>query len=81
MLKLKRSPGASIRGSHPLKGAKGGAPSVVAIQSRKGWASPPIKNINAKIVQTALIREELEQSLREPGLGQTTTRANRTGGS
>src|SRR4051812_32678778 len=41
ILELKTSPCASVLGSHPLKGAKGGAPSAVAIQSRKGWASPP----------------------------------------
>jgi hypothetical protein len=32
---------ASVRGSHPLKGAKGGAPSVVVISARKGWATRP----------------------------------------
>jgi hypothetical protein len=41
MLKLTTSHGASVKGSHPLKIAKGGASSVVVVQARKGWATPP----------------------------------------
>jgi hypothetical protein len=42
MLKLTTSHGASVRGSHPLKIAKGGASSVVVVKVWKGWATPPL---------------------------------------
>ncbi len=45
MLKLGTSRGAGVRGSHPLKTAKGGAPSVAVVQARKGWASPPSRGL------------------------------------
>jgi hypothetical protein len=40
MLKLKTSPVASVRGFHPLKGAKDGAPSVGVIPAGEGCARP-----------------------------------------
>jgi hypothetical protein len=67
MLKLKTSPGASVRGSHPLKGAKGGAASVVVMQARKGWASPPFQKKSKRGIATPqkdleLIRQRLSEA-------------------
>jgi hypothetical protein len=41
MLTARTSHGPCLRGSHPLKIAKGGAASVVVTLTTKGWASQP----------------------------------------